>query len=568
MSQSTVSTGSWATIRAKINSMFSELYNFFTGNNLNLSRVVLASAPTAAVNSVAGNLNGTYDYCVSFVTATGETGWGLQAEVSVVNQRVNLTNIPISADSSVIARKIYRTIGNPGDTRYLKLLTTINDNTTTIYADNIADGSLGADVPFINTTGGLTKINGSMFGGTGYLTTIYGDNSLISGTGYANTVFGANAMTGNTFGLRNVAIGTDALENNTSGGRNTAAGVHSLGGNTTGSDNTAFGYGALLSSSTVSGLTAVGNLALTSNTTGMSNTAVGYDALQLNTDGSQNTAIGYTALQNNIHGSYNTAVGTESLQNNTVSGNTAFGFQSMKLNTTGDQNVAHGQWSLYSNTDGYHNTVIGYAALGNHVHGQQNTVIGNSAMNPLTTGNQNVAIGKDAGVKITGGSTNLTTASQSIFIGAATQAYADSSTNEVVIGYGTTGLGSNTTVIGNASTTLTKTQGALVPGTPAAVTVSHTGVALGVVTTVTEVTTDGDSDEDNGTLANGVTPGQLKVICIKAQGNAADSFKITPTTMVSGTKISFAAPTIGKGCTLVWTAGGWICTGTNGGVVS
>lgn len=104
--------------------------------------------------------------------------------------------------------------------------------------------------------------------------------------------------------------------------------------------------------------------------------------------------------------------------------------------------------------------------------------------------------------------------------------------------------------------------------TPIAKTVTNAGVALTVTNTNVEVTTDGNSNEDNGTLANGVTVGQIINIYVVAVGNAADSFKITPATMVGGTKVSFAASPLGKGCTMVWSASGWICTATNGGVVS
>lgn len=104
--------------------------------------------------------------------------------------------------------------------------------------------------------------------------------------------------------------------------------------------------------------------------------------------------------------------------------------------------------------------------------------------------------------------------------------------------------------------------------TPAAKSVSSSGVALGVTAAAVEVTTDGDSNEDNGTLANGTTVGQVIDIYVAAVGNAADSFKITPATMVGGTKISFAANCLGKGARLRWTASGWVCVATNGGVVS
>lgn len=56
------------------------------------------------------------------------------------NRKVTLSNIPLGPVGTT-DRKIYRTEGG-GST--LKLLATISDNTTTTYADDIADGSLGA----------------------------------------------------------------------------------------------------------------------------------------------------------------------------------------------------------------------------------------------------------------------------------------------------------------------------------------------------------------------------------------------------------------------------------------
>ena len=105
--------------------------------------------------AAAGNLSvGAYRYLATYVTADGETQAGeVSAVVTVadagVNGKVAVSAIPIGG-SSVTARKLYRTAAN-GST-YM-LLTTIADNTTTIYTDNIADGSLGAGAPTSNTTG-------------------------------------------------------------------------------------------------------------------------------------------------------------------------------------------------------------------------------------------------------------------------------------------------------------------------------------------------------------------------------------------------------------------------------
>jgi hypothetical protein len=63
----------------------------------------------------------------------------------------SLTNIPTSADGRVTARRIYRT--KAGGSIYYAV-TTINDNATTTYTDNKADGSLSDTVPDADTISG------------------------------------------------------------------------------------------------------------------------------------------------------------------------------------------------------------------------------------------------------------------------------------------------------------------------------------------------------------------------------------------------------------------------------
>ena len=112
-------------------------------------------ALTAALGSGAGNVdNGAHRYLVTFVTSDGETQAGdVSSSVTVadktVNGKVSLSAIPLGG-SIVTSRKIYRTTA--GGSTYL-LLTTIADNTTTTYTDNIADSGLGAEAPSTNTTG-------------------------------------------------------------------------------------------------------------------------------------------------------------------------------------------------------------------------------------------------------------------------------------------------------------------------------------------------------------------------------------------------------------------------------
>ena len=121
-----------------------------------MNQEVPPSAFTAALAAtpIAGNVNvGAHRYLATFVTADGETqAGGVSAAVTVVDSAVNgqveLSAIPIGG-SLVTSRKIYRTEAT-GST-YL-LLATLANNTATTYTDNIADASLGAQAPTVNTT--------------------------------------------------------------------------------------------------------------------------------------------------------------------------------------------------------------------------------------------------------------------------------------------------------------------------------------------------------------------------------------------------------------------------------
>lgn len=103
---------------------------------------------------------------------------------------------------------------------------------------------------------------------------------------------------------------------------------------------------------------------------------------------------------------------------------------------------------------------------------------------------------------------------------------------------------------------------------PDEITATDAGVAASLSTVNTEVTTNGDADLDNVTLANG-TSGQVKRIYCVVQGNAGDTWKITPANMVGGAQITFAGGVIGEGCILVYADNeGWCVVANNGGVIT
>jgi len=95
------------------------------------------------------------------------------------------------------------------------------------------------------------------------------------------------------------------------------------------------------------------------------------------------------------------------------------------------------------------------------------------------------------------------------------------------------------------------------------ITATSAGVQASHYIYTTYVATNGDADEDIVTLADG-NRGQIKVIACTTY-TAGDSWKIVPTNLIGGTKISFSGY---GGCTLMMETGGWIMIGTNGGTIS
>jgi hypothetical protein len=98
-------------------------------------------APFAELNG-AGNLLGSYFYAVTYTTVGGEDILGSVSNIITADNEKVLLTLPIGYDG-VTARNIYRTIG---DGTILLQLDTVPDNTTLTYSDNIADGSLGAEI--------------------------------------------------------------------------------------------------------------------------------------------------------------------------------------------------------------------------------------------------------------------------------------------------------------------------------------------------------------------------------------------------------------------------------------
>lgn len=108
--------------------------------------------------------------------------------------------------------------------------------------------------------------------------------------------------------------------------------------------------------------------------------------------------------------------------------------------------------------NGTGNVALGGAALGLNVTGNENTAGGNSALS-ANTASSNTAMGFEAGNFITGGAVTNILSSTSLYLGAETKALASGDTNEIVIGFDATGIGSNTVVLGNSSIGTTALRG-------------------------------------------------------------------------------------------------------------
>jgi hypothetical protein len=230
---------------------------------------------------------------------------------------------------------------------------------------------------------------------------------------------------------------------------NSFFGLNSGRTNTTGTNNSFYGRDAGINNTTASNNSFFGSAAGQSNTTGSDNTAIGSIAGGANTTGTLNTFVGRIAGQFNTTGSDNTFIGAVSGRNNTVGAN----------------NVCVGSNAGNANTTGSSNNFVGFASGFSNTTGVGNSSFGSSSGSANTTGSSNSFFGNNSGRLLADGITALTISNNSVFIGADTRANANNQTNQIVIGTSAIGLGSNTTVLGNASTTHGRWFGNLLVGT-------------------------------------------------------------------------------------------------------
>ena len=337
--------------------------------------------------------------------------------------------------------------------------------------------------------------------------------SGLSGNPQGNTVLGIDAGNALTTGTNNTLIGNDAGLNLTTHFNTTAVGMSAGKSQNAESFNTYIGYQAgrdhigaqsvIMSANSriynngknSNGVTAIGYSAHDVNAgnfstaigysagnaaTGDSGTYVGRSAGRVNTSsshvsvghnagysqtsGTQNTNFGYSAGYSNTTGASRVMVGYEAGLNNTGSNNVFLGKATGKGAGSGAQVIAIGQGVMELGSQADNCVFIGNfmaadcnsgagstVAIGANClsvlgySGEGNTAIGHQAGNNLTSGDNNTLLGRNAGDAITTGTNN-------IMIGQAAEVSAAGGTNQIVIGQGSTGLGDNTTLLGNSST--------------------------------------------------------------------------------------------------------------------
>jgi len=202
------------------------------------------------------------------------------------------------------------------------------------------------------------------------------------------------------------------------------------------------------SGNTMIGTTTDAGFKLDVNGTGRINTlTIGLGGGQVST----NMSFGVASMTATATGGNNIAIGFEAGQSITSgNSNVAIGFQALRFNNTGASNVVIGKSAGNAITGAAQNTAIGNEALISNTTSNNNTAIGSQSLMNVT-GAANTAIGVWSGRHIADGSTANTTGSNSVFLGQQTRALANGQTNQIVIGFDTTGAGSNTATLGNTS---------------------------------------------------------------------------------------------------------------------
>lgn len=211
----------------------------------------------------------------------------------------------------------------------------------------------------------------------------------------------------------------------------------------------------------ISGVTPIntGSFATTGSNTFIGNQTIS-GSLFLSGSGNSNFVIRDVPLASTPTGFINTIIGVGAGKGITLgTGNIFLGYESGFRNTSGDYNTFIGVNAGYYTVGADQNSFVGYLA-GEYNQGADNTSLGFRALRNNGSGNGNVSIGSKSGERTRLGGENGSS-STSIFIGNDARPDGSIQTNQIVIGYEAIGNGSNTTTIGNTSTTDTYLKGTL-----------------------------------------------------------------------------------------------------------
>ena len=203
-----------------------------------------------------------------------------------------------------------------------------------------------------------------------------------------------------------------------------------------------------------------------SNTSGTFNFFQGSNAGRYNTTGSYNIYQGREAGLNSSIADYNIFQGDRAGYSNTIGSNNFFqGREAGYNNLTGNYNIFQGYFAGRANIDGDYNIYIGSNTGRSTVSAQSNIAIGSDAIQSMTSGSNNTVLGYRGGRFFGTATSPVLTMSNSLIIGYDSRPLANEQTNQIVIAYQGRGLGNNTTVLGNSSTTQTWLGGSLTLGT-------------------------------------------------------------------------------------------------------
>ena len=422
---------------------------FATGSALRMvlddnSRISLSNNDSGTSNTLFGKTAGDSDGAGDFNVFVGELsgGTGTQTDDADGNVGVGyraLTDVTSGNQNVAIGKDALTNI-------------TSGDSNIGIGSDALGIATTAEDVVVIGRNAGYAINNDSADG---------------------TIAIGRNALTALTSGEKNTAIGFESAKSVLQGNRNTALGYQALDalagddGNNGGSDNIAIGVDAMGSlnagvhnDARANSNIAIGNSAFLAGSMADSgasvsqgNVAIGHEAI-MSTGVTPQTglvAVGFRALKALTSGVRNTAVGFQAMDELTVGeDNVALGYGALGGASTSSENkrnIAIGASAMSgTNAGASQNTAIGYASLDGNLTStaDNNTAFGYEALGAVTSGRQNVAVGSASGDAITAGV-------QNVIVGADSDISAVDSGNEVVLGYGVTGVGANQVSLGNTS---------------------------------------------------------------------------------------------------------------------